>query len=441
MKTVNSMKLKYMIAICGIIIFAISGLVCLIMPQFNGDIFLYVCAAICTLSALYVWSQAFIKKQGIVFLEAALLSIFTIFLWMHRQSGELAIVAIFAFYLFVNVIAFLVQTVLDLRDKAASWWYDSMRLIIYSFLFFATFSHGLSSFRYIQYIVGLYLLVQAGQLYFETISFSHPQSSRYYSFKHWSSLPVAFVAVLPFFVLEMITHSKYSMEPILQASKKEIEKPDLKVFVHTGLSGVHVFGHMTIAYQGITYSYGNYDTANEKLFRSIGPGILFLCDDQQYIYNTCTVEKVTMFEYGLILSDEQKELLEKILKELLDNTYSWKSPYQTALEQDPNTKFAPFEKDYASRLWYKTHCDFRKFSKGEWKTYWILGTNCSLFAADLLNRIDPAIHASKGIVTPGEFWEYFEEAYADPKSNVVSKAWYSPEDPATLSVLKNDKIT
>lgn len=46
--------------------------------------------------------------------------------------------------------------------------------------------------------------------------------------------------------------------------EKETEKPDLKVFVHTGLSGVHVFGHMTIAYQGITYSYGNYDTANEK---------------------------------------------------------------------------------------------------------------------------------------------------------------------------------
>ena len=163
----------------GILVLSGTGLTCLVLPEFNADIFLYVCAAICSLSALFVWYQAFVKKRGFVFLEAALITAFTVFLWIHRQSGEVVIVGVFAVYLLVNVVAFLVQTVLDLQDKAASWWYDALRLIVYALLLFATVRSGLGSLKYIQYIVGLYLIVQAGQLYFEMVSFSHPQSTRY----------------------------------------------------------------------------------------------------------------------------------------------------------------------------------------------------------------------------------------------------------------------
>lgn len=420
------------IAVFGILVLSGTGLTCLVLPEFNADIFLYVCAAICSLSALFVWYQAFVKKRGFVFLEAVLITAFTVFLWIHRQSGEVVIVGVFAVYLLVNVVAFLVQTVLDLQDKAASWWYDALRLIVYALLLFATVRSGLGSLKYIQYIVGLYLIVQAGQLYFEMVSFSHPQSTRYYSFRHWSSLPVALVAVLPFFVLEVITHAQLQIKPERKAERKNEEPVDLRVFVHTGLSGVHVFGHMTIAYEGMTYSYGNYDTANEKLFRSIGPGILFLCPDRDYINNTCLYEGVTMFEYGLTLTEAQKKELHALMDEIHEQTYHWQSPYEQALQADPDTSFSAYENDYASRLWYRTGSQFYKFKSGEWKTYWILGTNCSLFAADLLNRIDPAIHGSKGIVTPGEFWEYFEEAFADPKSNVIYKAWHSSSDPSTL---------
>ncbi len=113
-------------------------------------------------------------------------------------------------------------------------------------------------------------------------------------------------------------------------------------------------------------------------------------------------------------------------------TIEWEAPYEKALKKDPAIPFSQYETDYASRLWYRTRCRFYKFRSGQWKTYWILGTNCSLFAADILNQVDPAIHGSKGIVTPGEFYEYFEEAYADPKSNVVFKSWHSLSEPDTL---------
>ena len=102
------------------------------------------------------------------------------------------------------------------------------------------------------------------------------------------------------------------------------------------------------------------------------------------------------------------------MDEIHEQTYHWQSPYEQALQADPDTSFSAYENDYASRLWYRTGSQFYKFKSGEWKTYWILGTNCSLFAADLLNRIDPAIHGSKGIVTPGEFG-IFEERRGSQK--------------------------
>lgn len=428
----NTAKLKKCIAVAGIILFVSTGLTCLIMPQFNADIFLYVCAAICTLSTVFVWYEAFLKKRGTVYFEALVLSAVTVFLWLHRQSGEIVIVTVFALYLLVNSIAFAIQSVLDIKDRSDTWWYDLLRFVVYSLLFFATFSHGMDSLKYIQYIVGLYLIVQAAQLYFEMTSFTHPQSSRYYTFRYWSSLPVAFVAILPFFVLEMASHTNGKMDPVLVEGKDEKNEANLRVFVHTGLSGVHMFGHMTLAYKGMIYSYGNYDTANEKLFRSIGPGILFVCPIEQYIVNTCTYEHVTMFEYGLKLNEEQIRLLENTLEEIMAGTIEWEAPYEKALKKDPAIPFSQYETDYASRLWYRTRCRFYKFRSGQWKTYWILGTNCSLFAADILNQVDPAIHGSKGIVTPGEFYEYFEEAYADPKSNVVFKSWHSLSEPDTL---------
>lgn len=79
--------------------------------------------------------RSFLKKRGTVYFEALVLSAVTVFLWLHRQSGEIVIVTVFALYLLVNSIAFAIQSVLDIKDRSDTWWYDLLRFVVYSLLF------------------------------------------------------------------------------------------------------------------------------------------------------------------------------------------------------------------------------------------------------------------------------------------------------------------
>ena len=288
----------------------------------------------------------------------------------------------------------------------------------------------------IQYFVGFYLVMQGCQMILELFFFSKPQTSRFYSFRFWSALPVAIVSILPSIVLEKMLSFKANKHPIDFNEIKNDQKVNLRVFIHTGLSGDHRFGHMTLAHNGTMYSYGNYDKAEEKLFRTLGPGIFFSVNADEYINNCCIYEESTLFEYGLHLSPEQEEKLCKILQHVFASSYPWDCPLEVDLKKDPSLKVEPYLEDYSNRLWYRTHCHYRKFYGGEWQTYWILGIPCSLFATRILHSIDPAIHKSHGIVTPGEFWEYFEEAFQDPASNVIHKTWHSANEPSTLYPLQ-----
>lgn len=430
------MKLLRKIELLVAIVFFIAGFSCLLAPRFNANILFYVCAAITTISSLVLWYQVFVKKRGITLFEAILISLFSLFLWLHHSIGYELVILIFSIYMGINAIGFGVQAILDFNDRSNTLWYDLLWTLIYMGLAIASYLQRSQDLDLIQYFVGFYLAMQGCQMILELFFFSKPQTSRFYSFRFWSALPVAIVSILPSIVLEKMLSFKANKHPIDFNEIKNDQKVNLRVFIHTGLSGDHRFGHMTLAHNGTMYSYGNYDKAEEKLFRTLGPGIFFSVNADEYINNCCIYEESTLFEYGLHLSPEQEEKLCKILQHVFASSYPWDCPLEVDLKKDPSLKVEPYLEDYSNRLWYRTHCHYRKFYGGEWKTYWILGTNCSLFATRILHSIDPAIHKSHGIVTPGEFWEYFEEAFQDPASNVIHKTWHSANEPSTLYPLQ-----
>lgn len=426
------MNLKTKIELFSSIVLGIVGITCLMAPQFNAEILFYVCAWITSLSAIALWVEANYKKRGLDYLEAGLATILAVILWMHQQEGYELVVIFFGVFMLVNAAGFLIQCILDLRDQSKTILYNTIQFFVYLILGIWTLLHKQQSLSYIQYFIGAYLLIQVFQIWAQLILFSKETTSRFYSFKLWSSLPLAIVSILPFLYLEGAVHSKLVKNPKDFSKVKNDTPVNLKVYIHTGLKGDHRFGHMTLAYKDIMYSYGNYDKENEHLFRTIGPGVFFSVDAKEYINNSCIYEDSTLFEYGLHLNDEQEKKLADYLSSVFEETYPWSCMYEEKLKEDSEVSFSQYESDYASRLWYRTKCRFRKFYEGEWKTYWVLGTNCSLFASDILHKVDPYIHKSHGIVTPGEYWEYFEEALKDPKSNVISKTWYSALMPQTL---------
>ncbi|MCF0261229.1 MAG: hypothetical protein HUJ54_15315, partial [Erysipelotrichaceae bacterium] len=322
------------------------------------------------------------------------------------------------------------QWVLDRKDSRSAGFQHLIAGFLYLILGIVSLLCRSNDVILVMRYFGLYLLVQAVQLLLEIFVSKHPDSSRTLSLKRWVSLPVYIVSFLPSITLRMILNSKYREKPLEYDARKNDEPVNLRVCIHSGLTGEKMMGHMTFAYKGIMYSYGNYDTANEKFFRSIGPGILFTVPADIYINNSCIYEKSTIFEYGLHITPEQEEKLQSIIDSLFKDTYRWLCPLEE-YGQGRND-FAKYEKDYACRLQYRTGAKFRKFYSTQWKTYWILGDNCSLFAEDVLSRIGCHIVHKRGIISPGEYFEFFETAWQDPHSCVITRSWHDASEPSTL---------
>lgn len=89
-------------------------------------------------------------------------------------------------------------------------------------------------------------------------------------------------------------------------------------------------------------------------------------------------------------------------------------------------------KMYANRLWFRTGCRFRMYTRGPWKWYALLGNNCSNFAAAKLNEIGLHLPVSHGVVSPGEFYEVMETLFDDPDSCVITRSYHTVDIPASL---------
>ena len=426
MKTIS--KLEW---ISGIV-FLVLGVGCFFFPIRYAAAFFYLCAALATGSCLGLIYEGFRQKRGSYFLMAIVAGVAAGFLWFHTQYSHELIGLVFSLYIFFNFAVEGIQTILDYAEKARDFKSHLFMTVVYLALFAVSVTARKHDVRFIMYYFGLYLLIQAFEAFAELYVIRHPHSSRTYSFNHWVALPVYVVTLLPFWILSSMNRKlmKEDLRDLHYDERKNEEPVNLRVFIHSGLEGDHRVGHMTFSWKGVMYSYGNYDKEEEKFFRTIGPGIFFRAPADIYVNNCCIYEGSTLFEFGLHLNKEQEGKLEEIIDHILSITYRWDCPIERA--NHGWEKFSEFEEDYASRLHYRTGAKFRKFSRGQYKTYWVMGDNCSLFAENILSALDHQIVHKSGIVTPGEYFEYFQEAFADPKSNVVYRSWHSASVPSTL---------
>ncbi|WP_348665076.1 hypothetical protein [Dubosiella newyorkensis] len=379
-------------------------------------------------SGLLFFFDAFRKKRSLDLVASivCLLYFGWALLWWKRDADILR--TLFIVYYAIIAAIFYIQTILDLKDHSSDW--KAELLLAFFYTCFVVFS----SYRLatISHMLALYFFIQACQMGLELYFFSSPYNARYYSFRDWIMLPAWFVSVFPSFVMGHLVEKKMHDENTHFDAKKSEDKPDLIVWIHTGEYGTTLYGHMTFSRDSIMYSYGDYDVAKMKWFKTMGPGIFFSVNDQIYANNCCIVEHCPLFAYGIKLTDEQKQKFEAMKDSILSQTIRWHCPMQEAYFKTGHASLADFEKDYASRLWNRTCAIFRMYTKGQWAWYSLLGNNCSNYSSAMLNEIGLHIPVSKGIVSPGEFFEYFEQAYQDPDSCVISKSWHSAKVPSTL---------
>lgn len=413
----------------GIVLMA-AGLACLCFPVLSADGLMITVSIVCTLSALLLLYQAIRRKSAMEGLKGIGAGLLASLFWSYRLAGVGLIATLFGLYMIATAIIMVIQGLMDLHEKSKEGWYF-LALAVGELILGSIALSGLhKDQRFIQMLIGGYLLYQGVQMLVERWAFRSSSTSRTWSFRYWSSLPVYIVAMGPSILLRMAEKHNMNCESFPFDEAKNDKPVNLRVFIHTGLSGDHQFGHMTFSYKGIMYSYGNYDVAEEKLFRTFGPGILFTVPMEIYVNNCCLYEESTLFEFGLSLSASQEEKLQSLLAGIEQDIYRWYAP----ISRQPlsEEEFRKLEKDYACRLVWRTGSKFYKFRHGIWKTYWVLGNNCSLFASTILHKLDENYVLPRGINTPGEYFTFFSQAFQDPNSNVVYRSWHTPTLPHTL---------
>lgn len=170
-------------------------------------------------------------------------------------------------------------------------------------------------------IIGIYcLLLGLNKIYEFIVDLLTDKFKLKLKHKFKVTLPVFFEAFVPKKALLKI--NKY-IDCIIDDNKKN-ERSDLQIFIHLSNYGMNQFGHMDICFEGKIYSYGNYDNKSKKLFKTIGDGILFVLDKKQKYINFCiNTSKKTIVEFGLKLTEEQKETFRNEISNLLNNTYKW----------------------------------------------------------------------------------------------------------------------
>lgn len=330
---------------------------------------------------------------------------------------------LFSVYLLINSIANFIDYII-LKENELKLRYKYLFLsIMFLIISFTFLFYPIEKLNLFLMIIGIYFVILGiGRIYEFIIDILSDKFKIKLKRKLKMTLPLFLEIFIPKIVLNKI--NKYF--DLIITDDKNNEKSDLEIFIHLSNYGFNQFGHIDICYDGKIYSYGNYDNNSKKLFAAIGDGILFeLTKKKKYIEFCINNNKKTIVEYGLKLTDKQKKDVEKELNKILKDSYIWK----------PDLKR---KKDYIVKLYKNVKPKFYKFNSGEYKTYFLMGVNCTYFPKQILMNNESNILKIVGVLSPGTYYQFLEEEYRNKNSNVISKKIYN-KDTIGGKYVKNKK--
>lgn len=231
------------------------------------------------------------------------------------------------------------------------------------------------------------------------------------------TLPKILEAIIPYSVMQEINRN---LEVKDISSYKVINnegKKDLSILIHTSNRGVNRMGHMDIYFDGKVISYGNYDEGSRFGKEFFGDGVLFIVNDFSNYINFCIDNsKKTIFEFGISLTDIEKELVRKKINALMNNTVSW--------DYREDKKYNNGD-SYLGKLFRSNVGSTYKFKRGKYKTYFVMGRNCSHLIDEIVGSSGMDILSINGIITPGTYYDYLYKELRGKNSNVISMSIYN----------------
>lgn len=197
------------------------------------------------------------------------------------------------------------------------------------------------------------------------------------------------------------------------------------LLIQVGASGFDKIGHVDVSYKGKVYSYGNHDVDSHKLFGAIGDGVLIEADEMKYLAYLKS-RHVTVFRYGIVLSQAEQNNFQVELGRLLQQSTEW---VITSEEQ---------RKSFMGRVIQAAEGKGYKFKEGRYKTYFVLGTNCVLLVDNLLGANGINIINLSGILSPGSYYDYFDKLFQLKGSKVISKTIIHPKLDSNMTTFNLD---
>ncbi|WP_297568482.1 hypothetical protein [uncultured Faecalibaculum sp.] len=414
------------------LILCVLGAVLVLLPENIYDLILDLALFVCFFNTLYQLWQ-YISKKDISDLLFGLLSLsFVVILSRWQSLPEWFIRVTFGVYLICSAIVTGIQLVLDLEDSFLSRLTGLLFLtVVYGWLGISLlFSPDVDTALLMQ-LFGIYFVIMGFRFFMDAL----PGGGRNYRWKRGRRimLPPALSAILPDWFLKQINSSMKKGEPVILREQKTSAVPQLQVMVHVGPKGFQKIGHISFAYKGVVYSYGNYDSDSFRLNGTIGDGVFFNMAVEDYIPNMMQVENNTIFEYGILLDKEQEKAVEKELHALRDNAYRWYTRIERA---DGYDQFSRFEMDYPSRLHFRSGAKMYKFKSGKFRTYWALGDNCAAFTDVALGALGADVLNIRGIISPGTYLDFLQTEYLRPSSPVITRTIHTMtgQDPLPDSI-------
>ena len=207
--------------------------------------------------------------------------------------------------------------------------------------------------------------------------------------------------------------------------KKNDLKPKLFVIIHLAKSGSASFGHIEVSYNGKIYSYGNYNKHSRHLFDAIGDGIILVADKEKYIDYCIHNKKRYLIEFGIVLTENEEKQIEKRINKLItENT----EPFYSDLELYEKGKIMYDDfNDMSSEIYKYANGKYYRITKGKNKIFFVLKNNCAQVAEQILKGNGKRIIKLNGIISPGTYYDYLNQAFLMKNSNVVTKKVYMEE--------------
>lgn len=272
-------------------------------------------------------------------------------------------------------------------------------------------------------LLGFYLIMLGASSVRDGFFFEKVRSNPKLKRRMRMTLPIFVTALIPINTLRkwnetLATHQ--TEESQVHSERKNEKSVDLEIFIHASESSFFLaMGHVDICYQGQVISYGSYDPHSERLFGTIGDGVFFKANREKYIELCKRESQKTLFAYGLSLSEQQKKAIEERLKEIENLLIPWEPSSQLMKRREGEVKHT-----YSYQLKEEADATLYKFSSSEFKTYFVLSTNCVLLADSIVGKAGTDILSPQGFIVPGTYQDYLDLEYTKPNGLVVSRSIY-----------------